>query len=452
MFPTTTYQARRATLLANGPQDGLLVFPTNGESPINCADNVYPYRQDSTFLYYTGIQHPGFLLVMDTATGQTTLYGDDLSLDYIIWMGTQPSVAQRAAQAGIERHASWQAGVKTIQQAVASGTPIHYLPPYRAARTEQLASWLGQSPAQIRAGVSLSLSKAVIAQRSVKTAEELVEMEKAVNITRKMHHAAREHLAPEQLEAAIAGLVEGIAISDGGRLAYPCIATINGHILHNHYHGNRMEAGQLLLLDAGAAARSDYAGDITRTFPVSGTFTAQQRAIYDLVLRAEAESIAALRPGIRYLDIHLQAAHTIATGLTELGLMRGDPAAAVAAGAHALFFPHGLGHMIGLDVHDMEDIGEDLVGYTDELHRSEQFGLRSLRLAKTLEPGYVLTVEPGIYFIPALIDRWVAEGRHTDFINYAALDAYRDFGGIRIEDNVAITEAGYRVLGEPIIK
>jgi Xaa-Pro aminopeptidase len=296
------------------------------------------------------------------------------------------------------------------------------------------------------------LIRVVIELRAHKSAAELAEMERAVILSAAMHTAAMRHTEAGKKEAEIAGLVEGIALAAEGRLSYPAIVTVNGQILHNHHHGNVMQAGQLLLIDAGAETASGYAGDITRTFPVGKKFTDQQRPIYELVLKALNDSIDALRPGVAYRDIHLGAARIIATGLTEMGLMQGDPAEAVAAGAHALFFPHGLGHLIGLDVHDMEDLGEDLVGYNSEIQRSEQFGLNALRLGRKLEAGFVLTVEPGIYFIPALIDQWQAEGKHTDFINYGALEAYRDFGGIRLEDNIVISETGHRVLGPGIPK
>ncbi|MEO0732561.1 MAG: M24 family metallopeptidase, partial [Bacteroidota bacterium] len=319
---------------------------------------------------------------------------------------------------------------------------VHFLPPYRAERVAFLQEHLGAT-----AGANVGLIRAVVALRSVKSAEELEEMDKAVKTSLKMHAAAEAHAAPGQLEAEVAGLIEGIAISAGGRLSYPAIVTRNGHVLHNHYHGNVLEKGDLLLIDAGAEAPSGYAGDITRTFPVGASLSEQQQAIYDIVDTAKRLCIASLYPKIKFRDVHTQAGRLITEGLQALGLMQGDLDEAVAAGAHALFMPHGLGHMIGLDVHDMEDLGEDYVGYDDKVKRSEQFGTRSLRLGRKLEAGFTLTVEPGIYFIPALIDRWRAKGTCADFINFSALEAYRDFGGIRLEDNVVITEYGSRILG-----
>lgn len=449
MFSASTYRDRRQALMAQLPNEGLAVIFGNEESPMNYHDNTYPFRQDSNFLYFTGISDVHHFIIIDLANGSTTLYGDDLSLDYIVWMGAQATMAEKAEAMAADHHAAFQEGIKLISD---SKSPIHYLPPYRADRAILLAACLGKTVKETEQGFSEALCRAVIALRSIKTAEEVAEMEKAVNITRSMHHAAMRSVAAGQPESTVAGIVEGIAIGGGGRLAYPCIGTINGHILHNHYHGNITEDGQLYLLDAGASSPSQYAGDITRTFPVAKSFSEQQKAIYNIVLEALLQSTAVLRPGYRFLDAHLLAAKIICQGLKDLGLMKGDVDEAVSAGAHALFMPHGLGHMIGLDVHDMEDLNEDWVGYDETVSRSSQFGLKALRLGKSLEAGNVLTVEPGIYFIPVLIERWAAEGLHTDFIEYDALEPYKNFGGIRIEDNVLITTDGHRVLGEPIAK
>lgn len=452
MFDSSTYLQRRTNLLSRGPQTGLIVIFGNEDSPMNYTDNVYPFRQDSTFLYFTGIQETHHFLLIDPESGVATLCGDELTIDHIVWMGAQPLMQEKAASAGIGHHQSYQQGLDTITSAAKAGRKIHYLPPYRADRVELLSTVLQQPTDKIRNGYSELLTKSVIALREIKTSAEIAEMERAVDITAEMHIAAMKSINAGQTEAYVAGIVEGIAVGDGGRLAYPCISTINGHILHNHHHGNVVQDGQLLLLDAGASAKSLYAADITRTFPVAATFTAQQAEIYQIVLDAEEQSIAALKAGVSYLEIHLQAARIITNGLKALGLMKGDTDEAVAQGAHALFFPHGLGHLIGLDVHDMEDLIEDWVGYDQHTQRSKQFGLKSLRLAKKLQAGHVLTVEPGIYFIPALIDKWNQEGLFSDFINYDKLERYRQFGGIRIEDNILVTNDGYRVLGNPIPK
>jgi Xaa-Pro aminopeptidase len=452
MFAAETYRDRRNQLLRQLPENSLVLLPGNVESPMNCADNTYPFRQDSSFLYFCGHSQPGLALTMDASTGTSTLFGDDLSLDHIVWMGSQPLMAERAAQSGVEGHAPLAELTTLLQQARRQGKTIMILPPYRVENTQRLAHWLDCRMEEVASYVSPLLIEQVVALRSIKSPEEIAEMEKAVNLTADMHLRAMTFARAGQKEAAVAGLLEGMAIAEGGRLSYPAIVTVNGHILHNHYHGNTLAEKDLLLIDAGAASLAQYAGDITRTFPVGSRFSQQQAEIYELVRQALEQATAALQPGRPYRDAHLLAARVMTTGLIELGLMQGDPEEAVAAGAHALFFPHGLGHMLGLDVHDMEDLGEDYVGYDDEIKRSDQFGLRSLRLGKRLQAGYVLTVEPGLYFIPALIDRWQADGRHEAFIRYDRLADYRDFGGIRIEDNVLITTDGYRVLGRPIAK
>lgn len=440
MFPAATYQARRQTLAAAIPS-GLALILGNGESPMNYAGNDYPFRQDSNFRYFAGHARPDLALTVDAA-GRSQLWGDDVSLDHIVWMGEQPAVRELAAAVGADYGGT---RAQLAELLTRHADEVRYLPPYRAARRDYLRATVGHHDRP-----DGDLVRAVIAQRSVKSAAEIAEMEKAVRTSLQMHAAARRHAAPGQLEAAAAGVVEGIAVAAGGRLAYPAIVTRNGHVLHNHYHGNVLEAGDLLLIDAGAETPSGYAGDLTRTFAVGRPLTDRQRAVYNIVDRARTEAIAAARPGVANFDLHLGAGRTIAAGLKDLGLIKGDPAEAVAAGAHALFMPHGLGHMIGLDVHDMEDLGEDLVGYDAEFTRSEQFGTRNLRLGKRLAEGYVITVEPGIYFIPVLIDRWRAEGKHADFIDYEALAAYRDFGGIRLEDDVVITAEGSRTLGEKV--
>ncbi len=452
MFSPNAYADRRKALMSMMESDGIVVIFGNEYSPMNYEDNIYPFRQDSNFLYFAGINDAHHLMIIDLNEGNSKLFGNDRSLDHIVWMGEATSMAEKSTAINADAFADYQEGLNEIRSAAHRGIPIHYLPPYRHDRAIILADCLGKSVAEAQQGYSEELCKAVIRLRSIKSDAEIKEMEIAVNTTRDMHHAAMEALAAGQLEADTAGLVEGIAIRGQGRLAYPCIATVNGEILHNHHHHNLTQEGQLFLLDAGASSPSQYAGDITRTFPVSTKFTDFQKDIYQVVLDSQMAAIAKLRPGYRFLEAHLTSAKVIASGLKDLGLMKGNVDEAVAAGAHALFFPHGLGHMIGLDVHDMEDLNEDWVGYNDEVQRSDQFGLRSLRLGKELEAGHVLTVEPGLYFIPALIEGWAAEQKHAEFINYEAVKQHIDFGGIRIEDNIAITQNGYRILGDPIAK
>jgi len=451
MFERTTYVKRR-NQLTKLIESGLLLLLGNEESPMNYRDNTYPFRQDSNFLYYTGLDRPGLALLIDVDEGKATLFGEAITVEHIVWMGPQPGLDEQAESSGIEQAVEYERLPEALRTARQAGRTIHYLPPYRHDAMIRLHQWLDVPLDSLAQGASRAFIKAVIAQRSYKTEEEVAEMERALTITGRMHVAAMKAARAGIREARLAGIVSGIAHGAGGQLAYPAIVTINGQTLHNHYHGNRLSAGRLVLGDFGAETDRHYAGDITRSFPVDGTFTERQKAVYEVVLRAQLAAIEALKPGERYLDVHLLAARIIAEGLREMGILKGAVDDAVGEGAHALFFPHGLGHMIGLDVHDMEDLGEDLVGYTAELPRSDQFGLRSLRLARTLEPGFVLTVEPGIYFIPELIRQWQAEGRHLDFINYDRVQDFIDFSGIRIEDNLLITADGYRLLGPPIPK
>lgn len=451
MHTPETYQARRASLLKE-VGEGLILLPGNEEAPMNYTDNVYHFRQDSSFLYYTGIRLPHFALLIDTSSGVSTLFGQEPTIDDIVWMGPQPSLVNLAEGAGIEKALPYEALGGQIATAIAQGRAVHYLPPYRGEQIIQLSQWLGKPVDEISPGASIGLIQAVVRQRMIKSTMEIEEIARAVDITGQMHIAAMRQARVGMTEAQLAGLVEGIAVAGGGNLSYPVILTVNGHVLHNHQHHNVLRPGQMVLGDFGAETTNGYAGDITRTFPVSGRFTPQQKDIYEIVLSTETDAIAACRPGITYREVHLKAALQIATGLKDLGLMQGDMAEAVAQGAHALFFPHGLGHALGLDVHDMEGLGEHYVGYRPGLERSKQFGLKSLRLARELEPGFVLTVEPGIYFIPQLIDIWQKEGRAKDFIRYDKLEAFRDFTGIRIEDNIVITGEGCRVLGSPIPK
>ena len=450
LFPTPTYVQRRAQL-CRLLGSGIALFPANDYVGRNYRGNTYSFRQDSSFLYYAGLQEPHVALLVDADLGKSTLYGEDRTLEDMVWEGPHPSLAERAARIGADSYRPLSALAADLA-AYAKRQTIHYLPPYRPGVAQELQTYLQIDGAALNAGTSLALTRAVIAQRSSKSDEEIADLERAVTTSGRMHTAVMRAARPGMTEAELAGIAHGIAVQGGGDIAYGIILTTQGQTLHNHHHTNVLADGELVLGDFGAETPLRYAGDITRTFPVSAAFDARQRALYELVLRAETEALAAVRPGVAYRDLHLGAARTLATGLKDMGLMRGDTDEAVAAGAHALFFPHGLGHMIGLDVHDMEGLGEDHVGYDDEITRSEQFGTAYLRLGKRLEPGFVLTVEPGIYFIPELIDQWAAAGKFEQFINYGALKDFRQFGGIRIEDNILVTATGGRVLGEPIPK
>jgi Xaa-Pro aminopeptidase len=451
MFEPRTYLQRRERLRKQ-VKSGLILFLGNEESPMNYPSNAYKFRQDSSFLYFFGLDTPGLAAAIDVDEGQDSIYGEDIGLEDVIWTGFIPTLKERAKKAGIKRTAPLAELKDKIRLAVSRKRTLHYLPPYRPEMILKMQSWVGIPADEVQGKVSSELIQAVIAQRSVKTKEEIAEIEKALRISSEMYKAAARMVKPGAYEREILGIKEGIATAMGGSTAFPPIVTINGQIFHSQYFGNKLTKGRLLVIDAGAESALHYASDITRTYPVGGKFTPKQKEIYAVVLKAQESAILAIKPGVPYRDIHLQTARVIASGLKEIGLMKGDVDKAVGQGAHALFFPHGLGHMIGLDVHDMENLGENYVGYNDKFQRSKQFGFAYLRLAKELQPGFVFTVEPGIYFIPALIDQWKKEKKNLDFIDYDRVEKYLDFGGIRIEDDVLVTETGHRVLGKPIPK
>jgi Xaa-Pro aminopeptidase len=451
MFAAHIYRQRREALCKR-LDAGVILFLGNSESSINFVDNLYPFRQDSCFLYYWGVDQPGLAALIDVESGVELLFGNDLDLSAQVWTGPVPKMSDWAAATGAPVRCSDELA-EVVGAARKSGRPIHILPPYRDTHRLVLAKLLDLAPRQVSAAVSEPLLAVVIAQRSVKSKEEVKEIEAALTVTRQMQLAAMAAAEPGRFEYEVAALIKQHCYAGGGlQAAFAPILTVSGEILHNPVHHQKMQAGQLVINDSGAASKRHYASDITRTFPVSGSFTSRQAEIYSLVLDAQTAAIGLLRPGIAYRDVHLAAVEKIAAGLVALGLMKGDPAEIVAQGAHALFMPHGLGHMLGLDVHDMENLGEDRVGYTLEAPRSTQFGLSALRLGRELETGFVVTVEPGIYFIPALIAQWRQEGRFSEHIRFDRLEPYLDFGGVRIEDDLLITEAGSRVLGPPIAK
>jgi Xaa-Pro aminopeptidase len=451
MFKPETYIQRRK-LLKKSVGTGLLLFLGNEESPMNYTDNAYSFRQDSSFLYFFGLDSPGLAAIVDVDENKATLFGDDIGIEDIIWMGQLPRMKDRGLEVGVRHTAPRAAFEETVRRALASGRVIHYLPPYRADNALVLSGLLGLPVKKIKARASLEFIRAVVAQRIIKSKEEIREIEAALETSQAMFLAAMRLAKPGRYEHEISGAMEGIALARGGRLAFPPIVTINGQTLHNHYHGNVLVKGRLLVLDVGAEAATSYASDITRTVPVGGRFNKRQRSIYEIVLAGQEAAIKSIKPGVMFKEIHLKAARVMAAGLKDLGLMKGDVDEAVAAGAHALFFPHGLGHNLGLDVHDMEDLGENHVGYDKTVERSGQFGLAYLRMARELRPGHVMTVEPGLYFIPALVEKWRKEKKFRDFIAYDLVERYLDFGGARIEDNVLVTGKGRKVLGPPIPK
>ncbi len=419
---------------------------------MNYAANIYPFRQDSSFLYFWNVDQPGLAAVIDVDAGTETLFGDDLTIADVVWSGPQPSMADRAADAAIGATAPRSALADTIAAATSAGRTVHFLAPYRGDHTVALAALRGIAPTEVKARRSKALHEAVAAQRLYKSAEEVAEIEQAVDVSREMYVAAMRAAAPGRKEHEIVAEIARVVLARGCAYSFPPICSVHGETLHNPFHRHTMQAGDWFVLDSGAETPHHYASDITRTIPVSGIFSAQQRAVYECVHRAQSSALAAIKPGVPYRDIHLGAAKSFVTDLTALGLMKGNADEAVAAGAHALFFPHGLGHMMGLDVHDMENLGEDIVGYGPGYERSTQFGLGYLRLARPLETGFVITVEPGLYFIPALMDQWRAEGRHADFYNWNEIDRFRDARGCRIEDDVLVTATGGRVLGPAIPK
>ncbi|MEE4198069.1 MAG: aminopeptidase P family protein [Bacteroidales bacterium] len=450
MFNQQTYIKRREQL-KKAFKTGIILFLGNEESGMNYEDNTYPFRQDSSFLYYFGLDTPGLMGIIDLDENKDYIFGDDLTIDHIVWMGSQPTLKERSEKAGIRNTGPLQEGIGLLQTAKNKKRTVRFLPAYRPEHQVKLYHWLNIPIHETNKHVSVDLIVAVGEQRNVKSAEEIEQLEQIVSVTADMHYAAMRYARPGMTEAQVAAKVHEVALAAGGNISFPIIATINGQTLHNHYHGNTIKEGDLFLLDAGAENKLHYAGDMSSTFPVSPKFTERQKEIYQIALDAHNSALEALKPGINYKEIHFTAARKIFEGLKELGFTRGNTEEAVQAGAHALFFPCGTGHLMGLDVHDMENLGEQYVGYAGE-PKSTLFGLKSLRLGRELKPGYVLTIEPGIYFIPELIDLWRSQNKFTEFINYDKVEQYKDFGGTRNEEDVLITETGYKILGKPLAK
>jgi len=449
MFNRETYISRRQKLKQH-ISEGIILLLGNVDSPMNYADNTYYFRQDSSFLYFFGLDFQKLAGVIDVESGEEIIFGDDVEIEDIIWMGPQIAIKEKAAEVGITKTQPYKNLQSIIEKAILSGRKIHFLPPYRAENKILLNDLLGISISKLKAYSSLELIKAIVALRSIKEEQEIAEIRKACAVGYQMHVTAMKMAKAGVWEQSIAGTIEGIANAGGGMVSFPVILSQNGETLHNHDHSKTLQNGRLLLVDAGAEIGSRYASDFTRTVPVSGKFTQQQREIYEIVMAANNRGRELTKPGSTYLSVHLAAAEVIASGLKALGLMKGDVKEAVANGAHALFMPHGLGHMLGLDVHDMEDLGQIYVGYDDETRPVNQFGTAYLRMGRKLEPGFVITNEPGIYFIPALIEKWKAEQINTDFINFDRLESYLNFGGIRLEDDILVTQSGSEILGDRI--
>ncbi len=451
MFENTVYTKRRKRL-RQAVKSGVILILGNEESPVNYLDNSYPFRQDSSFLYFFGLNRPGLAGVIDVDENREFLFGNDPATSSLVWTGSQPSVRELAKRVGITRTGSFTQLVETVKGIIRNRKNLHFLPPYRAETAVKMECLAGIAPSSINDYASVPLIRAVVDQRAVKTQEEIRELETALAISHEMYAAVLQMAKPGVFERDIVGRIEGIARARGSRPSFQTICTIHGETLHNLFYGNKLKPKNLLLVDSGVESPAFYASDITRTYPVSGKYTPEQKEIYQIVLNTQETVIQSIKPGRKYRDIHLKAAKTIAVGLKDLGLMRGDIDEAVRQGAHALFFTHGIGHMLGLDVHDMENFGEDWVGYDEKVKRSDQFGLSSLRFARELKPDFVLTVEPGIYFIPRLIEIWQSEKRSREFINYNIIEKFKRIKGIRIEDDVLVTKTGCRVLGKPIPK
>ncbi|MDT8402122.1 MAG: aminopeptidase P family protein, partial [Bacteroidales bacterium] len=451
MFKSEVYTKRRESL-RKSVKEGLVLIPGNVDSPMNYPANPFHFRQDSDFLYFFGLDLQGLAGIMDVDSGRDYIFGDDVEVDDIIWMGPQPSIRELALKAGVKNTMPMDKMAGFIDKARSAGRKIHFLPPYRGENKMTLGALLKENPCQMKSKASEELIKAVVALRSYKEECEIDEIEKAVDIAYEMHTRAMKMCKPGVKEQEIFGVVEGITLEKGMGPSFPIILSINGQTLHNHNHDNILSEGRMMVVDAGAETNMHYASDITRTTPVGGKFNSRQKDIYEIVLEANMKAIQGAGPDKSNKELHIEACKVLAAGLKGLGLMKGDIDEAVAKGAHALFMPHGLGHMMGLDVHDMEGLGENYVGYNEEVKRSKQFGLAFLRFALPFKPGHVFTIEPGCYFIPELIAQWKSEKMHAEFINYDKVEKYLDFGGVRIEDDVLVTESGHRVLGKPIPK
>lgn len=454
MFSKDVYARRRQTLVAKMADSaaegkrGIALFIGNTEAPAQYKDNCYKFRQDSTWLYFFGIDQPLYAAIIDLDNGNETIFANDVEIGDIIWMGPQPSVASVAASVGVEKSAPYTDLNAAVAKVLAEGRPVHFVKPSRYYNTMKIASLLGCGTDEVAGRFSLALTKAIISMRLVKEDCEIEAIDDACNLGYEMHTVARNSIVPGIIEQEIVGKMDGVTLSKGWGVSFPTILTQHGETLHNHLHDKIIEPGKLMVIDAGAESNVHYASDFTRTYPTSGKFTAKQREIYQIVCDCNEFAFSMTRPGISYREVHLKTMHLMLEELSALDIVRGDVQDMVEAGIAGLFMPHGLGHNMGLDVHDMEDYGENYVGYDDDQSRSPQLGLGSLRMARKLVPGNVITDEPGIYFIPALIEKWKSEKTDQGFVNYSKLESYYDFGGIRLEDDVLVTADGARRLGK----
>ena len=454
MFSKEVYARRRQTLVAKMADSaaegkrGIALFIGNAEAPAQYKDNCYKFRQDSTWLYFFGIDQPLYAAIIDLDNGNETIFANDVEIGDIIWMGPQPSVASVAASVGVKKSAPYTDLNAAVAKVLAEGRPVHFVKPSRYYNTMKIASLLGCGTDEVAGRFSLALTKAIISMRLVKEDCEIAVLDDAADLGYEMHSVARDSIRTGILEQEVVGKMEAVTLSKGWGVSFATILTQHGETLHNHLHDKIIEPGKLMVIDAGAESNVHYASDFTRTYPTSGKFTAKQREIYQIVCDCNEFAFSMTRPGISYREVHLKTMHLMLEELRALDIVRGDVQDMVEAGIAGLFMPHGLGHNMGLDVHDMEDYGENYVGYDDDQSRSPQLGLGSLRMARKLVPGNVITDEPGIYFIPALIEKWKSEKTDQGFVNYQKLESYYDFGGIRLEDDVLVTADGARRLGK----
>lgn len=446
LFSKSTYVERRNEL-KKLVGSGLIVLFGNNDSPANYPSNTYKFRQDSSFLYYFGLHRNGLVGVIDVDNDREYLVGDEIDIEDIVWYGSVTSVAEMAEMTGVARTAAMRELPAIVESAKAQGEEVHFLPPYRFDNQIQIMDLLGIHPSQQKAAASLKLIAAVVKMRTTKTEEEIAELERAAEIGYEMHTTAMRLCRPGITEQYIGGMVDGIANAYGCMVSFQTIATQHGEVMHGNPSPAKLEAGRLMLVDAGAETNENYCSDNTRTTPVSGVFTQKQKDIYNIVVECHDHVLEVAKPGVKWWDVHFAVCRIITERLQQLGLMKGDVEESLKAGAHAMFLPHGLGHSMGMDVHDMEGLGQVYVGFDDEVRPSTQFGTNVLRFGRRLQKGFVVTDEPGIYFIPALIDDWKKNGTNAQFLNFDKIDEYRDFGGIRIEDDVLITDEGCRFIG-----
>lgn len=446
LFSKSTYVERRNEL-KKLVGSGLIVLFGNNDSPANYPSNTYKFRQDSSFLYYFGLHRNGLVGVIDVDNDREYLVGDEIDIEDIVWYGSVTSVAEMAEMTGVARTAAMRELPAIVESAKAQGEEVHFLPPYRFDNQIQIMDLLGIHPSQQKAAASLKLIAAVVKMRTTKTEEEIAELERAAEIGYEMHTTAMRLCRPGITEQYIGGMVDGIANAYGCMVSFQTIATQHGEVMHGNPSPAKLEAGRLMLVDAGAETNENYCSDNTRTTPVSGVFTQKQKDIYNIVVECHDHVLEVAKPGVKWWDVHFAVCCIITERLQQLGLMKGDVEESLKAGAHAMFLPHGLGHSMGMDVHDMEGLGQVYVGFDNEVRPSTQFGTNALRFGRRLQKGFVVTDEPGIYFIPALIDDWKKNGTNAQFLNFDKIDEYRDFGGIRIEDDVLITDEGCCFIG-----